>query len=223
MWTQQPGVNAEQHGYNADIRESASVAHLYGQNLRGRRIADGGIGRLGLVARDAQADRGQGAGDGPEPLRHPHVCAPAARRQGPGLEPGPLRSVVHAQRDLGGAGTGHGSPTSRAAPSCCSRAGSSRTSRTSTARTRTSRRCSATRLPPVPAGYNFDYVNADALVHLLSVVGRAARDAERHAVSRARARSRTAVTCRCPCCARFASWSRPARRSQARNPYPHRV
>ena len=24
--------------------------------------------------------------------------------------------------------------------------------------------------PPVPAGYNFDYINADALVHLLSVV-----------------------------------------------------
>ena len=33
MWTQRPGVNAEQHGFNADIRESASVAHLYGQNL----------------------------------------------------------------------------------------------------------------------------------------------------------------------------------------------
>jgi hypothetical protein len=33
MWTQQPGVNAEQYGYNADIRESASVAHIYGQNL----------------------------------------------------------------------------------------------------------------------------------------------------------------------------------------------
>ena len=31
MWTQRPGVNAEQHGYNADIRESASVAHLYGK------------------------------------------------------------------------------------------------------------------------------------------------------------------------------------------------
>ena len=26
-------VNAEQYGYNADIRESASVAHIYGQNL----------------------------------------------------------------------------------------------------------------------------------------------------------------------------------------------
>lgn len=33
MWTQAPGVNSEQYGYNADIRESASVAHLYGQNL----------------------------------------------------------------------------------------------------------------------------------------------------------------------------------------------
>ncbi len=33
MWTQQPGVDEELHGANADIRESASVAHLYGQNL----------------------------------------------------------------------------------------------------------------------------------------------------------------------------------------------
>ncbi len=33
MWTQRPGVNTEQYGYNADIRESASVAHIWGQNL----------------------------------------------------------------------------------------------------------------------------------------------------------------------------------------------
>ena len=33
MWTQRPGVNNEQFGYNADDRESASVAHIYGQNL----------------------------------------------------------------------------------------------------------------------------------------------------------------------------------------------
>ncbi len=33
MWTQRPGVNADQPGSNADIRESASVAHIYGQNL----------------------------------------------------------------------------------------------------------------------------------------------------------------------------------------------
>jgi hypothetical protein len=33
MWTQTPGVNHEQYGYNADDRESASVSHIYGQNL----------------------------------------------------------------------------------------------------------------------------------------------------------------------------------------------
>jgi hypothetical protein len=33
MWTQTPGVNKERYNYNADDRESASVAHLYGQNL----------------------------------------------------------------------------------------------------------------------------------------------------------------------------------------------
>jgi hypothetical protein len=33
MWTQTPGVNRETFGYNADDRESASVAHIYGQNI----------------------------------------------------------------------------------------------------------------------------------------------------------------------------------------------
>ncbi len=33
MWTQKPDVNKVQYGYNADDRESASVAHIYGQNL----------------------------------------------------------------------------------------------------------------------------------------------------------------------------------------------
>ncbi len=33
MWTQSPGVNEEMFGYDADDRESASVAHIYGQNL----------------------------------------------------------------------------------------------------------------------------------------------------------------------------------------------
>ena len=33
MWTQRPGVNQPQYVYNADDRESASVAHIYGQNI----------------------------------------------------------------------------------------------------------------------------------------------------------------------------------------------
>jgi hypothetical protein len=33
MWVQDPGPNKEEYNYDADDRESASVAHLYGQNL----------------------------------------------------------------------------------------------------------------------------------------------------------------------------------------------
>jgi hypothetical protein len=33
MWTQRPGINNEQFSFNADDRESASVAHIYGQNI----------------------------------------------------------------------------------------------------------------------------------------------------------------------------------------------
>jgi len=33
MWTQRPGVNNIQYNFNADDRESASVAHIYGQNI----------------------------------------------------------------------------------------------------------------------------------------------------------------------------------------------
>jgi hypothetical protein len=33
MWVQAPGVNRELYNYDADDRESASVAHIYGQNL----------------------------------------------------------------------------------------------------------------------------------------------------------------------------------------------
>ncbi|QOY84991.1 glycosyl hydrolase [Paludibaculum fermentans] len=33
MWTPRPGQTGESFGYNADIRESASVAHIYGQNI----------------------------------------------------------------------------------------------------------------------------------------------------------------------------------------------
>ena len=33
MWTQSPGVNNVQYDFNADDRESASVAHIYGQNI----------------------------------------------------------------------------------------------------------------------------------------------------------------------------------------------
>ncbi len=33
MWAQRPGVNQDLFGYNADVRESASVAHIYGKEI----------------------------------------------------------------------------------------------------------------------------------------------------------------------------------------------
>ena len=43
----------------------------------------------------------------------------------------------------------------------------------------------ATRRPNVPAGYGFDYINADALIHELSVGERTHYDRQRHELSRA--------------------------------------
>ena len=137
MWTQQPGVNEEQHGANADIRESASVAHLYGQNLVAAESMTAGFEPVGVVARDAQADGRQAAGDGPEPLRDPHLGAPAARRQGSRPQPRPVRPVVHAQRDVGRAGARVGELPRALRRTSCSRAASSPTSSTTTGRTRT--------------------------------------------------------------------------------------
>ena len=56
-WTQQPGVNAEQYGYNADVRESASVAHIYGQNLVAAESLTASQQSLGMVAGDAESQR----------------------------------------------------------------------------------------------------------------------------------------------------------------------
>ena len=57
MWTQKPGVNNEQYGYDADIRESASVAHIYGQNLVAAESMTASSGRMGLVSGNPEADR----------------------------------------------------------------------------------------------------------------------------------------------------------------------
>ena len=43
--------------------------------------------------------------------------------------------------------------------------------------------------PNVPAGYGFDYINADGLIHELSAGGRPHHDAKRHELSFAGSRS----------------------------------
>ena len=103
MWTQRPGVNKEQYGYNADDRESASVAHIYGQNL--------------VAAESMTADYSPWAWS-PATLKptadqeflnginrfviHESAHQPLVGKA-PGLTPGALRPVVQPQRNLGGA------------------------------------------------------------------------------------------------------------------------
>jgi hypothetical protein len=64
MWTQTPGVNKSTYGYNADDRESASVAHIYGQNLAAAESMTAAAAALGLVAGNPQAHRRPGTLNG---------------------------------------------------------------------------------------------------------------------------------------------------------------
>ncbi len=106
LWT--PNTSADEPpGYGVDIRESASVAHIYGQNLVAAEslTAYGGAGgRLELVSRDAETDRRHGVGHGSEPLRSPHVRSSARIGQSAGPLARAVWSMVHAARDLGRAG-----------------------------------------------------------------------------------------------------------------------
>ena len=211
MWTQQPGVNAEQHGYNADIRESASVAHLYGKTYVAAESLTAGSGAWAWSPGDPQAHRRQGAGDGPEPVRHPHVGPPAAPGQGAGPQPRPLRSVVHAQRDLGGAGEGLGD-VSRA-QLLHAAAGPLRGRRRVLLRRGHERDRALRRQGSAGAGRLQLRLRQRRCARAPAVGrGRSARDAERHALPRAGARSEQPAHV----AARAAQDSRPRRGRRGR-------
>jgi hypothetical protein len=168
MWTQLPGVNNEQYGYNADIRESASVAHIYGQNL--------------VAAESLTASSGAWSWS-------PETLKPTADKE---LAMGLNRFVIHTSvhqpvnDKIPGLGLGpygqwftrHETWAEMAKPWTTYLARSSYMLQQGkftadvvyfygedsnlTALFRASS-------PEVPAGYNFDYVNADALTRLLTV------------------------------------------------------
>jgi hypothetical protein len=168
MWTQRPGVNAEQHGFNADIRESASVAHLYGQNLVAAEslTAASGAWAWSPATLKPTADKELAMGLNRFVI-HTSVHQPLVDK-GPGLGLGPFgqwftrnetwaepakawvsylaRSSFMLQqgRFVADVAYFYGEDSNITA-------------------------LFDKQAPLVPAGYNFDYVNAHALVHLLSV------------------------------------------------------
>ncbi len=172
MWTQTPGVNKDQFGFNADDRESASVAHIYGQNL---------VAAESMTAAAA-----------------PWAWSPATLKPTADQEflNGINRFVIHesAHQPLVGKGTKPGLTLGpygqwfNRNETWAEEAGPwiDYLARTSFllqqghfgadliyfyGEDSNLTAIFADKSPDVPAGYGFDYVNADALIHELSVAG----------------------------------------------------
>lgn len=170
MWTQRPGVNEDQPGSNADIRESASVAHIYGQNLVAAESLTAGQAAWAWSPETLKptADKELAMGLNRFVL-HTSVHQPLMDKA-PGLSLGPFgqwftrnetwaeiakpwvqylaRSSYMLQqgRFVADIAYFYGEDTNVTA-------------------------LFQEKAPPVPEGYNFDYVNADALVNQFSVSG----------------------------------------------------
>jgi hypothetical protein len=168
MWTQSPGVYRDNLGYNADLRESASVAHIYGQNL---------------VAAESMTAMGPAWGWTPETLRpvvdkefamgvnrvviHTSVHQPLVGKA-PGLALGVFgqwftRNETWAEQAKPWvdyiARSDYMLQQGRFAADILYYYGEDSNITA----------LFSDHAPAIPAGYNFDYVNADALIHELSV------------------------------------------------------
>jgi hypothetical protein len=168
MWTQKPGVNKELYGYDADIRESASVAHLYGQNLVAAEslTAASGAWAWSPATLKPTADKELAMGLNRFVI-HTSVHQPLIDKT-PGIGLGPFGQWF--TRNETWAEPAKAWITYLARNSFMLQQGrfaadivyfygedSNLTS------------IFAHQAPEVPAGYNFDYINADALVHVLSI------------------------------------------------------
>ena len=97
MWTQRPGVNNEQYGYDADIRESASVAHIYGQNLVAAESMTAASESVGMVTEHTETHRRPGIFEGLNRfVIHTSVHQPLIGK-GSGPRAWAIRPVVYAQ------------------------------------------------------------------------------------------------------------------------------
>jgi hypothetical protein len=169
MWTQRPGVNKDLPGYNADIRESASVAHIYGQNLVAAEsmTASSGAWAWSPATLKPTADKEMAMGLNRFVI-HTSVHQPLLDRK-PGLALGPFGQWFTRNETWAEQAT----PWIRYLARSCYLLQQGRfvadiayfygedTNLTA---------LFGKNGPAIPAGYNFDYFNADALIHRLSVV-----------------------------------------------------
>jgi hypothetical protein len=169
-WTPQGASGVDQHGYNADVRESASVAHIYGQNL---------------VAAESMTAASKAWGWSPETLKptadiemamglnrfviHTSVHQPRSDRI-PGLSLGPFGQWF----------TRHETWAEQAQPWIMYLARSSYMLQQGRfaadiayfyGEDSNITALFSVKPPEIPEGYSFDYINADALVNRLSIAG----------------------------------------------------
>ena len=167
MWTQKPGVNHEQYGYDADIRESASVAHIYGQNLVAAEslTASSGAWAWSPATLKPTADKELAMGLNRFVI-HTSVHQPLLDRK-PGLALGPFGQWFNRNETW----------AEQAKPWVSYLARSSYLLQQGRfdadivyfygEDTNLTALFGKT-APDIPSGYNFDYINADALVHQLT-------------------------------------------------------
>jgi hypothetical protein len=167
MWTQKPGVNKEQYGYNADIRESASVAHIYGQNLVAAEslTASSGAWAWSPATLKPTADKELAMGLNRFVI-HTSVHQPLLDKR-PGLALGPFGQWFNRNETW----------AEQAGPWVSYLARSSYLLQQGRfdadiayfyGEDSNITALFGKKSPDIPAGYNFDYINADALIHVLT-------------------------------------------------------
>jgi hypothetical protein len=166
MWTQKPGVNKEQY---ADIRESASVAHIYGQNLAAAESMTASSGAWGWSPATLKptADKEMAMGLNRFVI-HTSVHQPLLDKK-PGLALGPFgqwftRNETRAEE---------AAPWLRYLARSCYLLQQGHFAADIVYYYGEDTNLTALfgkKGPDIPDGYNFDYINADALIHKLSVI-----------------------------------------------------
>jgi hypothetical protein len=167
-WTARSNEGVEQAGYNADVRESASVAHIYGQNLVAAESLTAATGAWGwspeMLKPTADIEMAMGLN---RFVIHTSVHQPVSDKI-PGLGLGPFGQWF----------TRHETWAELAQPWIAYLTRSSYMLQQGKfaadilyfyGEDSNITALFANKSPELPAGYNFDYINADALVNRLSV------------------------------------------------------
>lgn len=167
MWTQKPGVNKDLPGYNADIRESASVAHIYGQNLVAAEsmTASSGAWAWSPTTLKPTADKEMAMGLNRFVI-HTSVHQPLLDKK-PGLSLGPFgqwftRNETWAEQ---------AAPWIRYLARSCDLLQQGHFAADIVYFYGEDSNLTALfgkQGPEIPDGYSFDYINADALIHVLT-------------------------------------------------------